>query len=291
MVMPSATRLSSVRRVRLLSSTRRPHLVIWTCVAVVLAVGVAAAFGHLIAPQDPNTQNLLTGTSHPSSSHLLGTDNLGRDILSRVIAGARTAIVGPLIIALGSVLIGGSLGLVAGYLGGRTDWLLMRWVDLMYALPALLIAIVVVGVLGGGYWLSVLLLLLLSAPYDTRVIRGATLEQKGKLYVEAARTLGASSGRIMFWHIRPNITPIMVANSFLNVAFNIVNLAALSFLGLGVAPGTPDWGRMLADNRELVTVNPAAAIAPGVAIVIAAASVNLLGDYVHERLSDRGRAR
>jgi len=270
---------------------RRPRLLIWACVAAVIVVAFAVVFGRLVSPQDPAAQNLLTGTTSPNHAHLLGTDNLGRDVLSRVIAGARTAVVGPLIIALGSVLIGGSLGLLAGFVGGRTDWLIMRWVDLMYALPALLVAIVVVGVLGGGYWLSVALLLVLSAPYDTRVLRGATLEQKSKPYVEAARTLGVKTRRIMFVHIRPNITPIIVANSFLTFAFNIVNLAALSFLGLGVAPGTPDWGRMLADNRELVTVNPTAAIAPGVAIVITAASVNLLGDYAHERFSDRGRAR
>lgn len=281
----------SVGRARLRDAGGSVHLIMWTSLGIVAALGIAAVFGHLITPQDPNAQNLLTSAGPPSGSHLLGTDNLGRDILSRVIAGARTALLGPLVIALGSVLLGGSLGLLAGFIGGRTDWVIMRWVDMMYALPALLIAIVVVGVLGGGYWLSVLLLLFLSAPYDTRVIRGATLEQRGKTYVEAARTIGLSSARIMFWQIRPNITPIMVANSVLNVAFNIVNLAALSFLGLGVAAGTPDWGRMLADNRELVTVNPPAALAPGIAIVLGAASLNFLGDYVHERLSDRGRAR
>jgi peptide/nickel transport system permease protein len=167
----------------------------------------------------------------------------------------------------------------------------MRWVDLMIALPGLLVAIVVVGVLGGGYWLAVVLLLVLSTPYDCRVVRAATLDQRSKAYVEAAVVLGVTARRIMFVHIRPNVTPIIVANSFLNFAFNIVNLAALSFLGLGVPAGTPDWGRMLADNRDLLTLNAAAAIAPGIAIVLAAASVNLLGDFAYEKLSDRGRAR
>lgn len=261
------------------------------CVLFTGGVVVLAVFGSVIAPHDPNGQDLTVGLTGPSGAHLFGTDQLGRDILSRVIVGARTALLGPIVIALGAMAIGNVLGLVAGYRGGVVDTAIMRWVDLMYALPGLLVAIVVVGVLGGGYWRAVALLVVLSSPYDTRIIRSATLEQRVLPYVEAARTLGLPRRRIMFAHIWPNLTALVVANTFLSFAYSLVTLSALSFLGLGVGPGTPDWGRMLAESRSLLFDNPAAALAPGAMIALTAASVNLLGDWLYEVLADRGRAR
>lgn len=258
---------------------------------VLLAVVCCAAFGEWIAPRDPNEQDLLFSLTGPSRDHLLGTDDLGRDIASRTIVGARTAVVGPLLIALGAMLIGNVLGLLAGYFGGLTDSVISRWVDLVYAMPALLVAIVVVGVLGGGYFLAVALLVILFSPIDTRIVRGATLDQRSRPYVEAARMLGLSNRQIMVVHIWPNVLPLALANAFLTFAFSIVSLTSLSFLGLGVGPGTADWGRMLSDSRTLLFDVPAAALAPGIAIVVAAASVNVVGDWLYERLSDRGRAR
>lgn len=258
---------------------------------VLAAVVACAAFGHWIAPRDPNEQDLLFSLSGPSREHLLGTDDLGRDIASRTIVGARTAVVGPLLIALGAMLIGNVLGLLAGYFGGFTDSVISRWVDLVYAMPALLVAIVVVGVLGGGYFLAVALLVILFSPIDTRIVRGATLDQRSRPYVEAARMLGLPNRRIMLAHIWPNVLPLALANAFLTFAFSIVSLASLSFLGLGVGPGTADWGRMLSDSRTLLFDVPAAALAPGIAIVVTAASVNVIGDWLYEVLSDRGRAR
>ncbi len=258
---------------------------------VFAAVVICAAFGPQIAPHDPNEQDLLFSLTGPSREHLLGTDDLGRDIASRTIVGARTAVVGPLLIAFGAMLIGSVLGLLAGYRGGLSDSTISRWVDLVYAMPALLVAIVVVGVLGGGYFLAVGLLVILFSPIDTRIVRGATLDQRSRAYVEAARMLGLSDRRIMARHIWPNVLPLALANAFLTFAFSIVALASLSFLGLGVGPGTADWGRMLSDSRTLLFDVPAAAIAPGIAIVVTAASVNVIGDWLYERLSDRGRAR
>ncbi len=259
--------------------------------AIALAVVVCAIFGAWIAPHDPTAQDLLTGLQPPGGDHTLGTDDLGRDILSRTIVGARTALIGPLIIAIGAMLIGNVLGLVAGYRGGLTDSIISRAVDFVYAMPALLVAIVVVGVLGGGYYLAVGLLVILFSPVDTRIVRGATLDQRSRPYVEAARVLGLSSGRIMFRHIWPNVLPLALANAFLTFAFSLVSLSALSFLGLGVGPGAADWGRMLSDSREFLFDNAAAALAPGVALVAMAASVNVIGDWIFEWLSDRGRAR
>jgi peptide/nickel transport system permease protein len=287
----SDTAISDIELATLPARRRRvsvPLVLAFLAVGVVL---ICAVFGSLIAPIDPRTQDLNVGLSAPSMAHLLGTDDLGRDILARTIVGARTAVVGPVLVAFGAMVIGSILGLTAGYRGGRVDSVIMRWVDLMFSLPGLLIVIVVAGILGGGYFMAVAILVVLFSPSDTRLIRGAALEQRSRPYVEAARTLGVPSRTIMAGHIWPNALPVVVANTFLNFAFAIVTLSALSFLGIGVGPGTPDWGRMLSENRVFLYDNPWAALSPGLMIVITAASVSLIGDWAYERLSDRGRAR
>lgn len=270
---------------------RRPSIVVLVAFVVVGAVAVCAIFGGAVAPQDPSAQDLYATLAPPGGAHLLGTDDLGRDVLSRTIAGARTAVIGPLLIALGAMLIGNILGLWAGYNGGWIDATIMRAADLVYALPGVLVAIVVVGVLGGGYYLAVILLVILFCPFDTRLVRAATLEQRKRPYVEAARTLGLPRWRIMFLHIWPNVLPVAIANATLAFAFALVSLASLSFLGIGVGPGTADWGRMLSDSRTLLFENPWTALAPGIALVVTAASVNVIGDWLFERLSDRGQVR
>jgi peptide/nickel transport system permease protein len=271
---------------------RRPvSVVMAVCFLIVFGLVVMGVLGTVIAPQDPNAQNLTIGLSKPSGAHWLGTDALGRDVFSRLIAGARTALVGPLVIAAASMLFGNVLGLLAGYRGGAIDGTIMRWVDLMWSIPDLLVIIVVAGALGGGYWLAVLLLTLLTVPFDTRIVRGATLEQVPRPYVEAAKTLGVSDTRIMLLHIWPNVSPVAVANAFLVFAGSLVALSGLSFLGVGVQPGTPDWGLMLAEGRALLFANPVAMLAPGAMIVLTAASMNLIGDWLYERLSSRGATR
>jgi peptide/nickel transport system permease protein len=270
---------------------RRPSWVIGICFLIVLAVVVMVVFGSVIAPLNPNTQNPLQALAQPSGAHWLGTDSLGRDVFSRLIAGARTAFIGPLVIAASSMVLGNLLGLWAGYRGGRVDSVIMRWVDLMWSVPGLLVIIVVAGTVGGGYWLAVGLLVVLTVPFDTRVVRGATLEQTPRPYVEAARTLGVKDWRIMVWHIWPNVSPVAVANAFLNFAGSVGFLAALSFLGLGVPPGTPDWGLMLSEGLQDLFLNPVAVLAPGAMIVLTATSMNLIGDWLQERLASRGAAR
>lgn len=256
----------------------------------VLAVVVVCAIGGAsLAPHDPLAQNLEASIQPAGEGHLLGTDDFGRDVFSRLIAGARTALVGSLAIAIGAMLIGSCFGLLAGYRGGRIDAAIMRVVDVIYSIPGLLVVIVVAGVLGGGYLMAVGLLTLLFAPTDTRLIRAATLEQRPRPYVEAAQALGLSDRRVMLRHIWPNVLPVIVANSFLNFAFALVSIAGLSFVGIGVDPSTPDWGRMLYEGRELIFQNPWTAIAPALMIVLTALSMNLLGDWVFEILSDRGR--
>ncbi|MFG2584806.1 ABC transporter permease [Streptomyces malaysiensis] len=248
-------------------------------------------FGPLLAPHDPQAQNALAGSAGPSAEHWLGTDMLGRDVFSRLVSGARSAISGPLVIAIGALVCGNILGLLSGYRGGILDFVIMRWVDLMVAMPSLLVIIVAAGALGGGYWMAVALLGVLSVPFDTRVIRAATLEQMPRPYVEAAKTLGVPNRRIMFLHIWPNIAATAFANTFLVFAGSLIALSGLSFLGMGAEPGTPDWGQMLAENQSLLFANPVASIAPGVAIILAATATNLIGDWTFEKISSRGATR
>lgn len=265
--------------------------VIGLCFVLMGIIFAMMLIGPVLTPHNPNTQHLSQIMAPPSSGHLLGTDILGRDNLSRVIAGARPAVLGPLVIALSSFLIGNFLGLLAGFRGGRTDSAIMRWVDLMWAIPALMVLIVAAGAIGASYWAAVLILVILTIPFDTRVVRGATLEQTPKAYVEAAKTLGVPDLRIMLQHIWPNIAPTALANMFLVFASSVGILAALSFLGLGVSPGSPDWGLMLSDNQAMLFTRPIACLAPGVLIVLTATSMNLIGDWISERLADRGTGR
>ncbi|HEX6330937.1 MAG TPA: ABC transporter permease [Actinomycetota bacterium] len=268
-------------------TTRGVPITVWIAgVFVVLAV-VSAIFGHQIAPFRPGAQDLLLGATAPGGEHLAGTDLLGRDVFSRTIVGARTALLGPTIVAVGAFAIATVLGLLSGYLGGFIDSTVMRWVDFMFALPGPLIAIVIVGVAGGGFWTAVVVLVVLFTAPDTRIVRSAVLEQRPLPYIEAARTLGISRWRIMFLHILPNILPIVAAYVVLDFAFALVSLAGLSFLGLGVSPGAADWGRMLFENRTLLLTNPLAAILPGAAIVLTAGGINIIGDWIYQRMALR----
>ena len=262
---------------------RRIPVIILLAMLLIAIVVVCALFAGAIAPDSPDTQRLLIGDKPPSAAFLAGIDLLGRDVLSRVIHGAWTALAGPIVIAVGAFSIATLLGLLSGYLGGLVDSAIMRWVDFMFALPGPLVAIVVVGVVGGGYWVAVLVLVILFTAPDTRIVRSAVLEQRPRPYIDAARSLGVSKTRILFIHILPNVLPIVLAYVLLDFAFALVNLAGLSFLGLGVQPGTPDWGRLLFENRTILFSNPVALLLPAAMIILTAVSMNLIGDWLAER--------
>lgn len=268
-----------------MEARRRTPILVGLAILILAVVVVCAIFGPLIAPHSPDQQRLLVGDTLPSAEYWAGTDKLGRDVLSRVIVGTRTALMGPLVIAIGAFAIATLLGLVSGYFGGLVDASVMRWVDFMFALPGPLIAIVVVGVIGGGYWTAVAVLVILFTAPDTRIVRSAVLEQRPLPYIEAARALGVSKVRILFIHILPNVLPIIFAYVVLDFAFGLVNLAGLSFLGLGVEPGTADWGRMLFENRGILFANPAAVLLPAIMIILTAGSINIIGDWMYERYS------
>jgi ABC-type dipeptide/oligopeptide/nickel transport system permease subunit len=269
---------------------RVPPISVLLAGLILLAVLVLVAVGPLIAPHDPNLQSLLATLQTPSSAHWLGTDDLGRDIFSRVLAGTRSAMIGPLLVAVSCATIGGSLGLAAGFHGGVADQAVSRLVDIVYALPGLLVLIVFVGIVGGGYWLTVVILVGLSFPYQTRICRSATLAQSRLTYVDTARTIGFSARRIMFRHLLPNIFPTLLTAFLLDFVGALIAFSALDYLGLGVTPGSPDWGSMIAGGQSYITSNPWYSLAPAIALVLTASSATLLGDWGYDRLARRAAA-
>lgn len=269
---------------------RKPPNLVVAGAGLVLGVVVAAALlGPLLAPQDPAAQELALSATGPSPGHLLGTDDLGRDIWSRVLVGTRAAVIGPLAIAVGAMVLGTCLGLLAAYAGGFVDAIVSRWADLVFALPGIMIAIVVVGVLGGSYLTAIGVLTLLFVPADIRLIRSAALAQRELPYLEAARTLGLRPLRIVIIHLLPNVAPTITAILLLDFVYALVALSSFSFLGLGIPPGTPDWGLMIAENRSLLDVNPWACLAPAALLTLTAIAVTIMGDWCYDRLSRGSR--
>lgn len=257
----------------------------------VLVVLVLAVVGQLFTPVNPDRQSLLDASMGPSAGHLLGTDDLGRDVLSRLMQGTLGAVSGPLCVALGTMLLGTTLGLVAGHFGGRVDTLVTLLSDVLYSLPFMLVAIVVVGVVGTGYWLTVGLLIALMFPFALRLVRSATRVESRLPYVEAARTLGVPDHRVVTRHVLPNIFPIIVANILLDFVTAIIAFSALAFLGLGSRAGSSDWGTMLADGQKLIYENPLMAIVPALLITLMCVSATVLGDWFYDRLSARSEVR
>ncbi|CAN7344814.1 ABC transporter permease [Microbacterium sp. LjRoot45] len=258
--------------------------------AFLVVIAVLAATGGLLFPDAMRQDILASLLPAGSDGHPLGTDELGRDVLAMTVAGTASSVVGPVLVALGSMLCGIVLGTLAGYERGWLDFAIGRWTDLLLALPVLLAAIVVSGVLGGGYAVTVILLIVLFSPSDIRIVRAGVLEQTARPYIEAAQMLSLSRWRVMFRHILPNVSTLVITNVMLNTAFALVAFSSLSFLGVGVSPGVADWGRQLTDNRAIMFDNPAAVIVPALLIILVACAVNVLGDWLGERLSRTGAA-
>lgn len=271
----------------------------WPLLSLIILgiAGLIALFGPQIAPKDPNRQDLLVRLQAPGELNsdgevefLLGTDALGRDVLSRLIYGTRVSIaVGFVAVAIGGT-IGTILGLVGGYFGGRIDDFIMRVADIQLAFPFILLAIMVLVVLGQGVLNLIAVLGIGQWVTYARISRGETIAQRDKEYVEAARAVGMSNARIMFRSIFPNIlAPLIVIASF-NVASVILAEASLSFLGLGVPQNVPTWGGMLAQSRDqLIGGKWWLAIYPGIAIMFTVLSLNILGDWLRDFLDPRLR--
>jgi peptide/nickel transport system permease protein len=257
---------------------------------VVIAFFAAlAVLAPLVAPYDPITQDLDARLLPPSREHWLGTDDLGRDLLTRIIFGGRTSLtVG--IVSVGLALaIGTVLGLLAGFYSGWTDSLTMRTMDIMLAFPATLLAIFIVGIRGPGLNNAMLAIGVINVPIFARIVRGSVLRIRAEDFVEAARALGASQSRLITRHVLPNALAPIIVQATLGIGAAILEAAGLSFLGLGAQAPTPEWGAMLANTREFLRDAPWAATFPGIAILLTVVGFNLLGDGLRDALDPRLR--
>jgi peptide/nickel transport system permease protein len=262
---------------------------------VVLIVAVCAIFAPLIARTDPNLQNLGSTLVPPmwiaggSGSHPLGTDNLGRDLLARIIWGSRvSAIVGVCVVAIGGS-IGVSAGLLAGYRRGWVDAVIARVTDVQLAFPLVLLAVAIVAVVGPGLWTVIAAIGLTSWVQYVRVVRAETLSLRERDFIAAAEAAGATSPRILRRHLLPNVASVAIVLGTFEIARAVVLESSLSFLGLGVPPTTPSWGGMLADGRQYLDTAWWVALFPGLAIMIAVMGVNLLGDGLRDALDPSAR--
>ena len=255
--------------------------------AVLVLFALSGIFAPYLAPYDPYRSDLEGSLIGPSRTHWLGTDELGRDILTRIVYGARVSmVIGAISVSIG-VALGVPVGLFAGYFGGRFDLFSQRVIDVLLGFPGIILAIVLVTMLGVGLINVMIAVGIVSVPTYARLIRGQVLALKSLEFVEAARVLGGSTARIVFRHILPNTLAVLIVQTTLQVASAILSAAALGFLGLGVQQPTAEWGAMLSTARQYIQLAPHTLIFPGLAIMLTVLGFNLLGDGLRDALDPR----
>lgn len=255
--------------------------------AVLAAATLAAVFGPLLAPYDPGLPNLPLAWAGPVGGHLLGYDFEGRDVVSRLLAGAQSAMLGPLAVVAVSVPAGTLLAVAAAWRRGVTDAAISSGLNIVFAFPGILLALLATAVFGAGLPAAVIALAVAYTPYVARVLHGAALRERNQPYVAALEVQGAPAASVCLRHLVPNIAPLILAQATILFGYAMVDLAAISFLGLGVQPPTPNWGVMISENQAgLLEGYPLPVLAAGVCIVAVVIAVNVLG----ERLFERARA-
>lgn len=282
------------------------HKAAMISLAFIVFVVLAALFAPLITPHDPNTQDLGGFFAPPSASYPLGQDELGRDVLSRVIYGSRISLVVGFSVAIISVLLGTLAGLVAGFFGGLTDSVVSRFIEFMLSLPSLPLQLVISGLFASsdapfianmrenlGSSASVVIIITIFAVFGwmgtARLVRGEVLRLKNLEYVDAARALGANNNRVMWRHLAPNMLGIIVVSATIDVAGAILGEAALSFLGFGIQPPVSTWGNMLSNAQEVVLSYPWLPFYPGLAILFTVLAFNFLGDGLRDAFDPKSR--
>ncbi len=265
-------------------TSNTPALIAVIMLALLLFTAVVGPF---LMPYDPRVMDLDSLKQPPSTAHVFGTDSKGRDILSRVVYGARISLSVGLVASALSLCIGVFFGLIAGYFGGTVDAFFSQVFDVFLAFPSLLLAIGISAVMPAGLTSAMLAITLVGWAGFARLVRGITLTLREQPYVEASRSLGATPARILYKHILPNALPLILVAGSLRVGGFILLEAALSFLGLGVQPPTPTWGSMISLNRAYITSAPWMVIFPGLAISITVISFNILGDFLRDTLDPR----
>ncbi|TMG34900.1 MAG: ABC transporter permease [Chloroflexi bacterium] len=275
------------RRYRAGRQRRTSPVLIASAAVIVLATFVAVA-GPLLAPYNPDLPDLSQYFVGPTPDHLLGFDAQGRDVLSRLLVGARTSMLGPLAVTLMCMTLGSLLAVTAAWRGGIIDAFISSGLDILFAFPGILLAVLAAAVFGAGLLAPVLALSVAYTPYVARVLRGAALRERAQPYIAALEVQGASSVAICLRHLIPNMLHLIVAQATTLFGYAMVDLAAISFLGLGVQPPSADWGVMVSENQQgIIQGFPIPALAAGVCIVFVVIAFNLLG----ERLYERGEAR
>ncbi|HLW47230.1 MAG TPA: ABC transporter permease [bacterium] len=254
---------------------------------MIVFFGLVAIFATHIAPQGPDDENLLDRLKPPTAQHWFGTDNLGRDVFSRVILGTRISMTVGFVAVAGALSTGALLGITAGYAGGRIDNVIMRTMDVMLAFPSIILAIGIVALRGPGLNNTILAVSIVNIPSFARVARASTLAIKEFEYVTAARALGARPWWVLLRSIAPNAAAPLVVQGSLGIGGAILEAAGLGFLGLGAQPPTPEWGAQLADSYRYLLTDFWAALAPGLAIALVVLSFNLAGDGLHDALDPR----
>lgn len=260
-------------------------LMIFTVLAGALIL--TAIFADVLAPMDPYEQNLLLAQQAPGAAHWMGTDRYGRDLFSRVIAGSRTSILASLLLVAVTASVGTLFGVLSGWFQGKTDIICMRLADLFLAFPGLVVAMAIAGVLGGGLNNALLALAVIGWPKYARLARSLTMTQKDAPYIMAARLAGSGTGKLLVHHILPNIAGQILVTAVLDIGTMMMELAGLSFLGLGVKPPTAEWGSMMNDGRSMLQIAPWMVLAPGLAIFVSVMIFNLLGDTLRDYMDPK----
>ncbi|MDE6817078.1 MAG: ABC transporter permease [Lachnospiraceae bacterium] len=261
-------------------------IVILAAAGTLLFIGMAI-FAPLLAPYDPNRQDLMSSLAKPSAKYLLGTDLHGRDILSRIIFGTRISmVIGILAVFIGTI-IGSLLGLIAGYFGGIPDLVIMRILEAVFSIPRIILAIALGAVYGNGLAILAVIIGFSTIPGYARLIRGQVFQVKQNDFIAAGEVIGVSSVRQILKHILPNVISPIIVMMTQNIGSAILTEASLSFLGVGINPPTATWGGMVNDGRSYLLTSPLASLAPGVCIVILVICLNILGDGVRDALDPR----
>ncbi|MCS7056811.1 MAG: ABC transporter permease [Thermoflexales bacterium] len=279
--------MNSPLRRALHRAIRSPQFIIG--VALVTLFVLTAVLGPVLSPYSPTAQKMSLRLKPPSAAHVLGTDDFGRDVLSRILHGAMPSLQVSVLSVAGSLVIGVIIGLIAGYRGGWTDTLLMSLMDVLLAFPAVLLAIAILAVMGTALSNVILAIAIVNLPTFARLARGSTLATRELLYVEAARGLGVPPITIMWRHILPNIAAPLIVQTSLTIAAAILIEAALSYLGLGIQPPAPSWGNILSSTYGFIQTNPWPSVFAGAAIALAVLGFNLLGDGLRDALDPTTR--
>jgi peptide/nickel transport system permease protein len=266
---------------------RSTSVLFFVSIFFLVVLGAAAVAAPYIAPWHPTEQNLDERFSPPARSHLLGTDNLGRDILSRIIFGSRSALLVGIVAVVIAVLLGSLVGLIAALSREMTDNILMLFMDSLLSFPTILLAITVVSFFGYGLFQVMVAIGIIFSPVFARLVRAEALVIKTEGYVEASRALGSSTIKIVYKHIIPNLLGKVIVQCSITFALAVVIEASLSYLGLGTQPPTPSWGLMLKDSRNYLAMAPWMAIYPGLALALTVFCFNILGDVLSERLNPK----